>query len=205
MDRPDTWNGASALLCHPHPQFGGSMQDAVLQSLATALLAANYQVTRFNFRGVGASQGQFDQGVGEADDVQAMLQALQDHSRLNPDRSTAPLLLAGYSFGAAMAWHAALAAAANGRPVLQALWLVAPPLSVMPFANNTAPLPLRILVGAQDSYCDIAQAQQWLAQQQLNGGAAALADPLTLQVLADADHFFGGHQQHLQDCVTALL
>lgn len=203
-DRPDDWHGASALLCHPHPQFGGSMHDGVLGSLAKVLLGAGYQVIRFNFRGVGASQGQFDQGAGEADDVAAMLQGLARDTRLKPDTASAPPLLAGYSFGAAMAWQAALARQAEHPPALQALWLVAPPLSVMPFPNNHQPLPLQLLVGDGDSYCDLAQAQQWLDQQLISNRSAKTSEQ-TLQVVPGADHFFGGQQHLLEACAAALL
>lgn len=204
LDRPANWHGASALLCHPHPQFGGSMHDAVLQSLATVLLGAAYQVIRFNFRGVGASDGQFDQGVGETADVTAMLQALASNPQLCPDPPGAPPLLAGYSFGAAMAWQAALELQQDNLAVLQALWLVAPPLSVMPFSNNSQPMPLAVIAGDSDSYCEPATARQWLDQQQTHY-PGPMGEEKALQVLPGTDHFFSGQQQALEACVAALL
>ena len=86
-----------AVLCHPHPQYGGTMHDAVLDCAARALGAAGIARLRFNFRGVGRSEGRFDEGVGEVDDVLAIL----THGRkMHPE---ARVLLVGYSFGAAMA------------------------------------------------------------------------------------------------------
>jgi alpha/beta superfamily hydrolase len=92
------------VLCHPHPLHGGTMDNKVVQTLARAFLQLGYRVARFNFRGVGASAGQYDEGRGEVDDALAVIAAVRD--------PVLPLALAGFSFGA----YVAAAAAARCRP-----------------------------------------------------------------------------------------
>lgn len=204
IDRPQStreqWR--PALLCHPHPQYGGSMVDAVLQCLAGALLDSGHAVVRFNFRGVGASDGQFDQGVGEVQDVLAMLGPLTDHPKLAVDARDAAPLLIGYSFGAAMAWQAAQQWSADGSQHLHGLWLVAPPLDMMSFPDHPSALPLGLIVGAQDDYCSGSSATSWLARQQTGD---ANEEPGGLHVLPGADHFFAGQQDALQRAAMRLL
>lgn len=185
-----------AVLCHPHPQYGGSMHDGVLSVLEQALLSAGWTSLRFNFRGVGASDGQFDQGKGESLDVLAVLEALggQEDIRaaLSADQRAAAPLLCGYSFGAAMAWQAQLQTPMS----LAALWLVAPPLSMLPFDAGDPDCPLDILLGDQDAFCETATAQQWLAQSPVSGA---------LHTITGGDHFFSGQQQALRGRADALL
>jgi hypothetical protein len=87
------------VLCHPHPLHGGTMDNKVVQTLARAFLQLGYRVARFNFRGVGASAGQYDEGRGEVDDALAVIAAVRD--------PVLPLALAGFSFGAYVAAAAA--------------------------------------------------------------------------------------------------
>ena len=110
-----------AVLCHPHSQYGGSMHDSVLGTLSDACTSLGVSVLTFNFRSVGASEGRFAEGIGEVDDVLAVLQWASEHY---PD---AELTLGGYSFGAAMA----LLAAARSEQSLQRLVLVAPPIQMV--------------------------------------------------------------------------
>ena len=87
-------NAPIAIVLHPHPQFGGTMDNKVVQTLARALLQLGYRTVRFNFRGVGQSEGRFDDGRGELDDLRAVAAwARVEH----PDKA---LWLAGFSFGA---------------------------------------------------------------------------------------------------------
>ncbi|MGI9327175.1 MAG: alpha/beta hydrolase [Pseudomonadales bacterium] len=200
LTTPTSPTGAGvAVLCHPHPQFGGSMHDAVLQALEGALLDAGWACLRFNFRGVGASHGQFAQGVGEKEDVLAVLAAVYAGSELGPLLSSEqlqhPALLCGYSFGAAMAWQAQL----SEPRALRALWLVAPPLSAMNLAIGDPSTRLHLFAGSQDSYCLPADAGAW---------AKALPAPAQLHVIDGADHFFSGQHAALanaaQDALTVL-
>ena len=193
---PGAGTAGVAVLCHPHPQYGGSMHDAVLQTLELELLNHGWACLRFNFRGVGRSAGTFDQGQGEQDDVLAVLAAVRDAAELSPvlsaDCRTQPPLLCGYSFGAAMAWHAQSRAP---RPLF-GLWLAAPPLSIMPLPAADPGAPTQVFLGDHDTYCSVADAQRWL--QSLPGLAR-------LSLIAGADHFFTGQQVALGEAARALL
>ena len=100
LDRPahDTPRGV-AVLCHPHPQFGGTMDNKVVQTLARAFVQLGYTSVRFNFRGIGRSEGAWDEGRGEVDDALAVVAALRVPGQ--------PLVLGGFSFGGSMASQAA--------------------------------------------------------------------------------------------------
>jgi alpha/beta superfamily hydrolase len=163
---------AGVVVCHPHPLYGGDMDNGVVVRAVEACAARNLATLRFNFRGVGASSGTHDDGRSEQDDARA---ALADLTRRLPAGAT--VALAGYSFGAAVA-----AAVAEGTP-LAGLALIAPPLRVMPVA--TAPAgrgPVLIVVGAEDQYCP-AEALDTLQ--------VALPQA-TITVIEGADHFFFG-------------
>ena len=132
-------DGALAVLVlHPHPQYGGDMDNHVVTAICGAMAARGATTLRFNFRGAGRSQGAYDNGRGEADDARAALETL---------RSAAPgakMLLAGYSFGAMIA--AGVAAGAE----LAALVLVSPPVGSAPLPPLDAELPTLLVAGDQD-------------------------------------------------------
>ena len=92
--------GLTAVLCHPHPQFGGTMNDLVLGALESALLASGISCLRFNFRGVGGSQGSYSDGVGEIDDLVAATTWVRESS------VGERIIVVGYSFGGAVALSA---------------------------------------------------------------------------------------------------
>ena len=92
VDEPAAAPRGLALVCHPHPLHGGTLDNKVVQTLARAFVQLGWRTVRFNFRGVGASQGVWDEGRGEVDDALAVLQGFRE--------PTQPLVLAGFSFGA---------------------------------------------------------------------------------------------------------
>jgi uncharacterized protein len=173
---------AGVVLCHPHPLYGGDMDSGVVTSAAKACAGRNLATLRFNFRGVGASTGQHDDGRGEQDDVRSALAVLLQ--RLPPGAAVA---LAGYSFGAAVA------AAVAERTLLAGLLLVAPPLrvtSLRPPAAVTG--PILIVLGAEDQYCPEAALEP----------IRATLPGATITILAGADHFFLGSLQALAEAVS---
>src|SRR5689334_4876941 len=91
IDTPEQSPRGVAVVCHPHPQHGGTMDNKVAQTVARAFVALGYRAVRFNVRGAGASQGAWDAGRGEVDDALAVVQAFREPGR--------PLVLAGFSFG----------------------------------------------------------------------------------------------------------
>src|SRR6266478_3823222 len=92
VDSPEGSPSGSALIAHPHPLFGGTLDNKVVQTLARAFVALGYEAWRPNFRGVGQSEGRYDEGNGEVDDLAAVFAHLQAKN----------VVLAGFSFGAAM-------------------------------------------------------------------------------------------------------
>ncbi|MEM1229994.1 MAG: alpha/beta fold hydrolase [Pseudomonadota bacterium] len=192
--------GGCAVLAHPHPLYGGSMDDAVLGALKTPLQAAGLDVVRFNFRGVGGSTGTHDGAGGEADDVLAVLDWAAG-SPWRPAQSTldgpAPLL-AGYSFGAAMAWAALCQAPGCARE----LWLIAPPIGLMAFEQRSTDRPLALWLGDGDAYCSTAHGEAFLAAV---SGTAYAGEPQAMTVLPGADHFFAGQHTALAALAAARL
>ena len=134
----------AAVVCHPHPQHGGTMHNKVAHTLARAFARSGFETLRFNFRGTEASEGQYDDGIGELDDALAVLDWMRER------RPAGPLWLAGFSFGAAIAIRAAVKAEVNG------LVSVAP--AVSRFADNMADqpkCPWLVVQGDEDELVDI--------------------------------------------------
>ena len=159
-----------ALLCHPHPQHGGTMDNKVVQTLARGFVQLGYTAVRFNFRGVGASQGVWDEGRGELDDVLAVAAAHRDPAL--------PLVLGGFSFGAALAAQALERLQAQSLPV-QRLVLVGP--AVQHFAVPSVPEDTLVIQGELDDVVPLSAVFDWARPQAL---------PVT--VLPGAGHFFHG-------------
>ena len=172
--------GGVAVLCHPHPQYGGSMHDAVLSCCEESLLQHGLSCLRFNFRGVGASDGTFDHGQGEVDDVLAAATWARQAGHGQP------LWLVGYSFGAAMVWQA-LQRAAPARAIL-----IAPPIGMMSFADaGDSTGKIFALAGDQDQFVDAQQFTNWPG--------------VDSRLIAGADHFFNGTFAELQQHLAVVI
>lgn len=169
----------TAVLCHPHPQYGGSMVDGVLQTAAEVLLSRGVDCVRFNFRGVGGSAGVYDNGVGEAADLIAVADWVGENY---PSNSQWWL---GYSFGAAVVWRA-LQTRSPARAVL-----IAPPVSMLDFSGSHGDTPIDAIAGDQDDFVDTAKLNT------LPGVSA--------HILTGADHFFTGHHAQLADTLAAVI
>ena len=126
IDAPAAGVRGVAVVCHPHPQHGGTMDNKVAQTLARAFVQLGHRAVRFNFRGVGASQGSWDDGRGEIDDALAVIAAHRD--------AALPLSLAGFSFGAYVASQAAARLPDDAKP--QRLVLVGPSSQKQPGAGR---------------------------------------------------------------------
>ena len=178
----DSEKQASAVICHPHSLHGGSMQNKVVHTLARTYGELGLRTVRFNFRGVGASHGSFDHGIGETADLYAVIDWLRRH------RPQDQLWLAGFSFGA----YVAARAAAQAKPAH--LVSVAPPVGMYDFTALTQPLcPWLIMQGDQDEVVDAKAVQRWAEQ---------LSPMPDLVMFPDAGHFF---HQRLNDLRVALL
>lgn len=172
------------VVCHPHPLYGGDMDNPVVTRASEVAAASGLAALRFNFRGVGASTGSHDKGVGEGDDVRAALDALA--VRLP---AGAPLALCGYSFGA---WVSARVAAEVG--TLRGLCLIAPPIAMVDFERLPAHgIDVLLVAGTRDTYCPVDQLQALAAR--LPGSRTSIID--------GADHFFFGKVYPMGEAVAA--
>jgi len=170
------------VITHPHPLYGGDMENRVVIALRRAYLRRGFSTLRFNFRGVGESEGRFDNGVGERQDVSAALGFLSGLGMTEID-------LAGYSFGA---WINAGVNAGFKRMVM-----VSPPVAFINF-DPPAPIPnLRLIVtGGRD---DIAPAL-------MISTCKARWNPATsFEVIPNADHFYTGLLKTLEDTLAAHI
>ena len=186
-----------ALVAHPHPLFGGTLDNKVAQTLARAWLQLGFLAVRPNFRGVGATAGAFDNGVGETADLLAVFDDFipQVAQQAGLERETLPLALAGFSFGAAVAARCALALQHRGA-TLQHLTLVGTAVSRFDVPQikpaNAPPLAQRVLVlhGEQDDVVPLSGVLDWARPQQL-----------PVVVFPGAGHFFHGLLLPLRDWV----
>lgn len=170
----------AAVVCHPHPFYGGTMYNNVVGAALEALHAHGFATLRFNFRGVGRSEGEFDNGHGESDDAAAAVRFLSAQERVRGGG----VVLAGYSFGAMIAVRAAASLEEVGAIVAVAL-----PLGMIEAdALGAITKPIVLLAGDQDSYCPA-------------NHLAALAERLgasaQLKLIAGADHFFAGYEHEI--------
>jgi len=198
IDAPDLPPGQAphgvAVIAHPHPLFGGTMDNKVVQTLARAFVQSGWQAVRFNFRGVGASHGSYDEGRGELQDLLAVVAHCA--SVHGPDGTGGPgtLALAGFSFGAFVTSHAAVQLAAE-RPIAK-LVLVGTAASRFAVAPVPADLHLCTLVvhGEQDDTVALADVLAWARPQKL---------PVT--VIPGVEHFFHGQLPLLRGLVARHL
>ena len=142
---PPAAGPAAAVVCHPHPLFGGTLENKVVHGLARALREAGLHVLRFNFRGTAGSEGEHDSGAGERDDVRAALDTVAALAGLPAD-APGRLLVAGYSFGAWVGLTVALGDARVGARIA-----VAPPVNHYDFrAIAAAPTPPLLVAWSRD-------------------------------------------------------
>ncbi len=182
---PDGAPAAAGVVCHAHPLHGGVMHFKVVFRAAKALQHHGVAVLRFNFRGVGRSEGVHDEGRGEQDDVRC---ALDEMARRFPGL---PLVLGGFSFGSAMALRVGA-----GDPRVRALFALGFPLAM---ATDTSHLdgvtkPRLFVQGENDTYGDAARIRALVER---------LPEPKTLVIVPGSDHFFAGHLDRLQQTIDS--
>ena len=186
LDLPasDAVDGA-AVICHPHPQHGGTMHNKVAHTLARAFVRSGFAALRFNFRGTEGSGGSYDNAVGELDDALAALEWMQQRY---PD---VPLWLGGFSFGAAIAVRAALSNDVSG------LISVAP--AIYRFANGLErqpQCPWLVIQGDQDELVDVDETIEWFN---------SLSPGPELLIVPGAEHFFHSRLADLRTAVMAFI
>ena len=183
----------AAVVCHPHPLFGGTLHNKVVFHTMKALNNFGFPVLRFNFRGTGLSQGEHDHGEGEVEDVRTALDWLDAEFHL-------PLVFAGFSFGAAVGLRAACSDArvraviGVGVPVAPvAADTEEPRLYTFDFLGDCTK-PKLFVSGARDRFGPRAR---------LEALVAAVPEPKKLVVIEGADHFFEGRLRELREAIAA--
>ena len=175
----------TVVVCHPHPQHGGTMHNKVVHTLARTFVRSGFAALRFNFRGTEKSDGRFDDGVGELDDALAAVDWMRGRLPGNG------LWLAGFSFGAAIAIRAAVERDVDG------LVSVAP--AVSRFASGLAKQPAcpwLIVQGDEDELVDIDETIDWVN---------SLEPGPELLILENAEHFLHGRLMDLREVVTKFV
>jgi uncharacterized protein len=178
-----------AVVCHPHPLFGGTMNNKVVTTVARALQATGIPTLRFNFRGVGASAGVFDQGAGETADADCVASW---GAKRWPGRT---LVIAGFSFGGYVALRLALKRAAR-HAAPKFLITMAPAIQRFEEPVAAPGCPWLVIQGDADDVVDPAAVIEWV-----NG----LDPPPRLVVLAGAGHFFHGRLHEVRDAVIDAI
>ena len=195
----------AAVVCHPHPLLQGSMSSLLVPMIQRALAAAGWAALRFNFRGVGRSEGRFEEGRGEQRDVRAALDFLEARF---PDK---PLAAAGWSFGSLVSL-----AAGAGDSRVRVFVAVAPPVRVQdedaaldrygipripiqPVPERLAGWDVRALaiIGDRDEFTTPDRVRAWAEE--------TLPQRMAVEVFEDADHVFNGRQHELADRVAAFV
>jgi alpha/beta superfamily hydrolase len=172
----------AVIVCHPHPVYGGTMDNKVVYRAARAAREAGFIALRFNFRGVGSSTGQFDHGIGEKDDVASVINWLEKNY------TGLPLALVGYSFGA---WVGLQVGCRDQR--IRALAGLGLPLDLYDFEfliDN--PKPAICIVGTRDEFC---------SQESLQRLAGRLPASSVVHPIGNADHFFADKVEVVENLI----
>jgi alpha/beta superfamily hydrolase len=173
------------VIAHPHPLYGGDMENPVVETMGKAFGQKAYTTLKLNFRGVGSSQGTYDNGRGEQRDILAAIEHLTDMGMTRID-------LSGYSFGA---WVISLLK--DLPETVGDILLVSPPVAMMPFAPTPAMERVKgIITGSADAIAPVTEIKKTLL---------AFQSKAELAVIAGADHFYGGHFHSLANCILSIF
>jgi uncharacterized protein len=180
----------AAVVCHPHPLYGGTLHNKVVFHAMKALNSFGMPVLRFNFRGAGLSHGEHDQGLGEIDDVRTALDWLDHEFHL-------PIIFGGFSFGAAVGLRAACP-----DPRVEAIIALGTPVSPIDDRSydyeflKTCTKPKLFVSGSRDQFASKARLEALVAQ---------LPEPKKLMIIEAADHFFEGRLREMREAVEGWV
>lgn len=184
LDLPESAPLAIALIAHPHPLYGGTMENKVVQTLNRAFASLGYAVARMNFRGVGQTQGKHDDGHGETDDMALLL------AYMKQEFPSLPVVLAGFSFGTVVQANLQLRMAAQGERCRMIL--------VSPTAGKweppAVPVDTVLVQGEIDDTILLKDALAWARPQDI-----------PVIVIPDGDHLFNRKLHHLRNIVTTMF
>ncbi|RZI43391.1 alpha/beta hydrolase [Herbaspirillum sp. HC18] len=184
LDLPSSPPRGIALVAHPHPLYGGTMDNKVAQTLARAFVAIGYATARMNFRGVGKSEGEHDEGRGETDDMELLLQHMQQQF------PNLPVALSGFSFGTFVQSQLQQRLIKQGRPAER---LVLVGSAAGKWAMPQVPSNTILIHGEQDETIPLSDVLGWARPQDL-----------AVIVIPGADHFFHRKLQHIKSFVVEM-
>ncbi|MFL6656983.1 MAG: alpha/beta hydrolase [Massilia sp.] len=184
LDTPADAPRGIALVAHPHPLYGGTMENKVAATLARTFVALGYVTARFNFRGVGASAGEHDAGIGETDDMLVMLEHMQ------ANYPGLPIALSGFSFGTFVQARLQQRLAAEGRPAER---LVLVGTAAGKWDVPEVPADTILIHGEVDDTITLTQVLDWARPQDI-----------PVIVIPGADHFFHRKLSHIKNLVIQL-
>ncbi len=180
----------AALVCHPHPVYGGTLHNKVVFHTMKALNHFGFPVLRFNFRGAGLSQGEHDHGRGELEDVRSALDWLEQEFHL-------PMFFAGFSFGAVVGLQVACP-----DPRIKAAIGLGLPISPIDDRGysfdflHKCSKPKLFVSGARDQYAPLPDLERLIE---------SLPEPCQLKIIENADHFFEGRLREMRDTLEAWI
>ena len=184
LDLPDAAPKGIAMVAHPHPLYGGTMENKVAQTLARTFVSLGYAAARFNFRGVGESEGTHDHGIGETDDMLLMMAHMQEQY------PGLPVALSGFSFGTFVQARLQQRLAAEGRPAER---LVLVGTAAGKWDVPEVPKDTILIHGELDDTITLQQVFDWARPQDI-----------PVMVIPGADHFFHRKLSHIKNLVIAL-
>jgi alpha/beta superfamily hydrolase len=184
----DGKKAGGAVICHPHPLYGGNMHNNVVRALKKAMTEKGFISLRFNFRGTGRSEGSYGQGIDEIEDAKAALDFISEVPDIDEDK----IIVAGYSFGC---WVGLKAAALDARP--SRLIGISPPVNEYDFSFlKDETRPKLLVAGEEDFVCSVKGFNRLVEQ---------IPEPKASKVLPGVDHFHVGHEDELIREVSAFL
>jgi alpha/beta superfamily hydrolase len=179
----------AAVVTHPHPLFGGTMHNKVVFHAMKALNSFGFTVLRFNFRGVGASEGKHDNGVGEVEDVRAALEYMKSEFKL-------PLVFAGFSFGAAVGLQAACP-----DPEVEAIISIGTPVQA---ENRVYQYNFLRQCGKPKLFIS-GDHDQFASADELAELVRTVSEPKRLVLIEGGDHFFAGHLEEYRQAIEGWV
>ena len=178
--------GKGVVITHPHPLYGGTMNNPVVETVQSAYRQHGYATLRFNFRGVGGSQGNYDNGIGEQADVRAAIAYVES-------MNVGAVDLAGYSFGA---W-VNTGIGVDSRASIKAMMMISPPVGLIEFENVKVLSCLKLVVtGSRDEIAPVNQIRDLLP---------AWNPDAQFEIIDGCDHFYMGYLDKLQSILTGYL
>ncbi|MEM2136129.1 MAG: alpha/beta hydrolase [Candidatus Jordarchaeaceae archaeon] len=178
----------ACIVCHPHSLYGGEMHNNVVMGVCSHLVKSQIAALRFNFRGVGRSQGEFGEGIGEQEDAIAALEFLLQRDEIDAER----IALAGYSFGAFVGL-----AALNGNDNIKALVGISPPLTLFEFSYlKNCTKPKLLIIGDMDQFTPLKVFKEFYEK---------IPEPKDKRIIEGADHFHWGYENEVGQVVADFL